>query len=707
MRATIITILFTFFLANAQEKVLDFDFSMSREFYPEYVYNVSWRSNSQVTWIQSKTNKKLLQYDGNIDTVLTVARLNSFMKTRKDSLRTFPAGHWADSNSYFFENGTGYWIYDLSKNTMQKKFNKADGAESYTLSPADNGLAYIKDQNLYYLSPEGKEIEITRDGGGDISYGIAVHQREFGISGGIFWSPEGKYIAYYREDKSMVTKYPYVNYTTRPATPDPEMYPMAGMKNTAVSVWIYNTQTGKNIKLDTGEPVDQYLTNITWQPDGKKVYIAHVNRDQNHMRLITYDPDSGQQLKTLFEEKDDKYVEPENGPWFINDDSKHFLWQSERDGWNHLYLYENSGKLVRRLTKGEWEVVGLYGADASGENVFIVTTKDSPLDRTVYRVNIASGEMKALSKAAGIHRFYFNKEGSKFLDYCNSGKNPGMLTFGETRGEKREIVFNSPNPWADYKMPEFKLGEITAADGKTMLKTRMIFPPDFDQNKKYPVLVYVYGGPHAQLITNRWGYGANGWLIYMAAQGYIVFTVDSRGSAYRGLEFEQETFRRLSELEIADQVKGVEFLKSLPYVDAERIGLHGWSYGGYMTVSLMLRSGGLYKVAIAGAPVIDWKYYETVYTERYMDTPEMNPEGYEMANALNYVDSLKGRLMVIHGTSDHVVMWQHSILFVDKCIKKMKLVDYMIYPGHDHGIRGRDRVHLYMKMTRYFNDFLK
>lgn len=706
-KSTILLLLLCISMAAAQKNKLELETAVSRKFLPDYTYNIDWRNNDIPTWISSKVPFALLSYTNElVDTLARINDLNALAnKAGMDSVSLFPRGKWLNKNEYFFSGPKAFWKWNIQKKELQLLAKKDPEAEEITVDFSHDAFAFVKDQNLYVSDFKGTSRQITTDGGGDISYGIAVHQREFGIENGIFWSPKARFIAFYREDKSAVTKYPYVDYTTRPAASVPEMYPMAGMKNTSVSVWIYDRNDDRKYQVETGEPDDQYLTNITWSPEEEELFIAHVNRDQNHMRLISYDAEDGKKEDSLFEEKSEKYVEPEHGPVFIDDDD--FLWFSKKGGWNHLYIYDDEGVLQKRLTKGEWEVQEVIGFDQEKENVYLLTTKDSPLDRTVYKVNLESGKMHRVSGKEGWYRVTLNPKGNAWIENFNSMLNPGKLDIVRNSGKSHRVLSHSNDPSKNYEMPSIKIGKIKAADGKTDLYTRLLFPPDFSADKKYPVLVYVYGGPHAQLIVNRWFAGARGWLHYMAASGYIVFTVDSRGSGNRGLAFEQSTFRQLSKVEIEDQLEGVKYLKSLPYVDENRIGLHGWSYGGYMTVSLMLRSNDVFKVAIAGAPVIDWRYYETVYTERYMDTPEANPEGYEMANTLNYVNNLNGRLMIIHGTSDHIVMWQNSILFVDKCIKSMKLLDYMIYPGHDHGVRGKDRVHLYKKMTRYFDDFLR
>jgi dipeptidyl-peptidase 4 len=312
-----------------------------------------------------------------------------------------------------------------------------------------------------------------------------------------------------------------------------------------------------------------------------------------------------------------------------------------------------------------------------------------------------------LSQGSGTHSAKLSPNGNYIIDTYSSQVTPRKIwVINNKDGKVAQTLLTSKNPVADYALGEVTIFPIKADDG-TDLYTRMITPPNFDKNKKYPVVVYVYGGPHLQLVTNSWLGGANLWMQLMAQKGYIVFTLDPRGTSGRGLEFEQETFRQLGTVEIADQLRGVEYLKSLPYVDADRMGIHGWSFGGFMTTSMMLKSPDTFKVGVAGGPVIDWNYYEIMYTERYMDSPEQNPEGYKNANLLNYVKNLKGKLLMIHGTVDDVVVWQHSLAFIKKAVDEGILLDYFVYPGHPHNVIGKDRVHLMRKVTQYLDDNLK
>jgi len=560
-------------------------------------------------------------------------------------------------------------------------------------------VAFTKNNNLFVSIETGKIKQITFDESEDIVNGQSVHRNEFGINGGIFWSPNNNFIAFYRMDESPVTDYPIVDINSVPAVLDDIKYPMAGQASHHVTVGIYDIINEKTTWLKTGEPKEQYLTNVTWGPDGEFIYIAHLNRDQNHLQLIKYDAKTGDRIKILFEEKSKKYVEPEHPLYFSPIEKNKFLWFSERDGWDHLYQYDIDGNLLGQITKGEWVVISFDGYDENEENIYIVATKDSPIERHYYKVSLKYKDIIKLTDDQGTHNVSANFNRSYFIDNFNSVDAPREIRILNDKGNSVGIIHKADNPLEDYKIGNKIIFPIKGDDG-TDLYCRMYLPPNLDTAKKYPVIVYVYGGPHAQLVRNSWA--RTSWYHYMAQRGYIIFTLDNRGSANRGLEFEQVTFRRLGTYEIEDQLRGIEYLKSLSYVDSERIGVYGWSYGGFMAISLMLRTNNAFKVGIAGGAVIDWKFYEVMYTERYMDTPDTNPEGYEETSLLNYIDNLNGKLLLVHGTSDPVVVWQNTLTFTQKATNLNKPLDYFPYLGHGHGVRGRDALHLFAKMTNYF-----
>ncbi|MEA3316418.1 MAG: DPP IV N-terminal domain-containing protein, partial [Bacteroidota bacterium] len=551
-----------------------------------------------------------------------------------------------------------------------------------------------------------KSVQITKDKNPEIVNGQEVHRREFGIEKGIFWSPKGNALAFYRKDESMVTDYPLVDISTRIATLKNIKYPMAGMKSHEVTLGVYNINTKETVFLNTGEPKEQYLTNIVWSPDEQSVFIAVLNREQNHMQLKEYDATTGEFVKILFEEKNDKYIEPEHSMVFLESDSDKFIWQSRNGGFNHVYLYNTDGDLIKQITEGNFEVSSVIGFNKNDKDLFYVSTEESAIERHIYKVNLKTGKKTKLTDISGSHNAKFNTSYKYFIDSYSSTEIPKKIDIVSVNGKVEQNILTSKNPLKEYNIGEMSISTIKAADGVTDLYYRLIKPTNFDPNKKYPAIIYVYGGPHAQLVENRWLGGARMWQYYMAQKGYVMLTVDNRGSANRGLEFENVIHRQLGVNEIADQMKGVELLNSLGYVDSERIGVHGWSFGGFLTTSLMLKKADTFKVGVAGGPVIDWKYYEIMYGERYMDTPQENPEGYKENNLKNYVSNLKGKLLIVHGAIDNTVVWQNSLSFVRECVKQDVLLDYFVYPRHEHNVRGMNRVHLMKKVTQYFDDFL-
>ena len=599
----------------------------------------------------------------------------------------------------------------------KKEFKLTDVQKDWR-KPANNDpkleeRVELKEGNLYV---DGKLVE--RGDGYNIVLGESVHRNEFGINGGLFWSPKQSKLAFYRMDQSMVVDYPLVNTKAREAEVKPIKYPMAGMKSHEVTVGVWDCASQKLVYLNTARDTtvherEMYLTNIAWSPDEQYVYIAKINREQNHMWLEQYDAATGDFVKVLFEETNPRYVEPCE-PMIFTPKGDQFLWFSMRDGYKHLYLYNMNGTLVKQVTSGEYEVEGFIQFDKKGENIFIYANKDNLAGRDAYRVNLKNGTMECLTNynsAEGTHTVVINDEGTRMVDYFSAVDNPGevnyVININKPANHRDYNIYRAENPLKDYAMPGVELGTIKAADGKTDLYYRLITPPNMEQGKKYPTLVYVYGGPHSQLVTDSWLGGGNLYFMFLAQQGYVVFTIDNRGTDNRGFEFESCTHRHLGEIEMADQMEGVKFLKSLPYVDQDRMGVEGWSFGGFMTITMKLAHPEVFKVGCAGGPVIDWKWYEIMYGERYMDTPQENPEGYEANSLLNKAQNLEGRLLVIQGAEDNTVVPQHSTEFIERCINNFKQVDYFMYPHHEHNVLGRERLHLYQKMFDYYETFLK
>ena len=574
--------------------------------------------------------------------------------------------------------------------------------------PATYPQVFAREHNIYVQSSVGSQpVRVTADGCRQIVYGEAVHRNEFGIETGIFPSPDKTAFAFYRMDQSMVTDYPQVNTFTRIASCEPDAYPMAGMKSHKVTVGVYDIAAGTTVWLDLGDVTDRYFTNITWSPDGKAIYLFELNRDQTDTSLDVYSAETGKKLRTLYTEHSDKYVEPLHPVSFLPWDSDKFLLWSDRDGFRHLYLMDTRGRMLKQVTKGPFVVRDLVGFCPKTKSVIIATNELNPLQSNLFSVKLSDCRRTLLDNGIGLHSGKLSADGTMLLDTYSAPDVPRAYDIINTVSRKRTEHFRSPDPWAGYAVPAYHTGTLKAADGVTDLYYRMVLPPDFDASKRYPAVVYVYGGPHAHLVDASWHWASRSWETYMAQKGYVVFVLDSRGSEHRGRDFEQATFRNLGVCEMEDQMCGVDFLKSLSYIDSSRLGVHGWSFGGFMAISLMTTYPDVFKVGVAGGPVIDWKWYEVMYGERYMDTPEQNPDGYARTSLLAKAGNLKGRLQIIIGMNDPTVVPQHALQFLDACIKSGTQPDFFVYPGEGHNMRGHASVHLHERITRYFEDYLK
>ena len=619
---------------------------------------------------------------------------------------------WGDQKVITFRQGNYMVWYDFGQKKISNLFRLNEKAANLDFCKENGYVAYTVGSNLCIAHEGEKDLQINPDEKKadpmDIVYGQAVHRNEFGIYKGTFWSPKGNCLAFYRMDQSMVTAYPQVNTTTRIATLEPDKYPMAGMTSHKVTVGVYHIQSGKTVYLQAGDPTDRYFTNISWSPDEKSIYVIELNRDQNHSQLVRYNAETGAKEAMLFEETHPKYVEPQHPIVFLPWDSNQFIYWSQRDGFHHLYLYNKEGQLIKQLTQGDWLVQDILGFNTARKEMIIASTEISPLQTNIFSLNVKTGKRTLLGQQDGTHSARLSASGTYLIDNFTSFNVPREISILPTNGKTGVNLLTATDPMKEqYNLPEITLGTIKAADGKTDLYYRLIKPVNFDPNKKYPAIIYVYGGPHAQLIHNNRFYDARGWDLYMAQKGYVMLTVDSRGSDNRGLEFENCTFRQLGVEEMKDQVEGAKFLQSLPYVNADKIGVHGWSFGGFMTTNLMLTYPEIFKVGVAGGPVIDWQYYEVMYGERYMDTPKTNPEGYKNSNLKLKAGNLKGRLEVIIGGADPTCVPQHSYTFLRACIDAGTHPDFFVYPEDGHNMMGRDRVHLHEHITRYFEDHLK
>ena len=663
--------------------------------------------------VDKKTGKESLLF--------TLEQVNQWIQSDDDRFvrhlmnATFP---YADMPLVALGNRKAFILVDFKKHEVVWQ-DSISGQTANDWNSCSKATAYVDEHQLYVVDAEGRKHQLTTDGSREIVYGQAVHRNEFGIMKGTFWSPDGQRLAFYRMDQSMVADYPQVDIFPREATYEPDKYPMAGMTSHQVTVGVYDLTTDKTIYLKTpmgsvlgdsvADPRPVYFTNIAWSPDGNTVYLFELNRRQNDCRLVSYDAKTGQRIAELYRETSDKYVEPLQPIQFLPWDDSKFIMQSQRDGYNHLYLYNKDGKLLSQLTKGPWVVMELIGFNLKQKAVIFKANKEHPLHHRLYTVNM-KGEIKQLETVDGVHQAMLSPSGNYLIDKYTTPTRPRVIDLVDVCKAPKATplhLLEAADPWEGYQTPVFECGSIKAADGQTDLYYRMVKPADFNPDKKYPTVVYVYGGPHANNVQASWHWASRSWETYMAQKGYIVFILDNRGSQHRGRDFEQATFHQLGQIEMQDQMKGVDYLKTLPYVDMNRLGVHGWSFGGFMTITLMLNYPDVFKVAVAGGPVIDWKWYEVMYGERYMGTPQDNPEGYAKSSLIDKAKNLKGKLQIITGYNDPTVVPQQCLSFLDACIKAGTQPDFFAYPGEEHNMRGHASVHLHERITQYFEDYLK
>ncbi len=702
---------FLFFQSFSQTQELTLKkavFGFSYGLYPQNLYNLQWQGNTH-NFTYVKDWKELVQQSVNNSDEKVLVSVDSLNKALSDygiELRYLAGVNWIDDNDFYIVYDNHVIIYSVANKAVKKVFNLPKRARNITYSPIADAVAFTISNNLFYVDSLLNMHQITFDKDTNIVNGDSyVHRQEFGINHGIFWSPQGHYIAFYRKDQRMVANYPVIDYTVFPAKVRYFKYPFAGHTSEQVKLGVYNLSEHEITYMETGQPADHYLTSVTWDPSEKYVYIGILNRDQNHLWMNKYDAYDGHLVKTLFQETNPKYVEPLHPLYFVPGHDNEFVYFSRRDGWQHLYLYDTDGNLIRKLTKGPWKVTKLVSFTSDGRYAFIITTEQSPIQRHGYKLDLKNGKMTRLTSDHGMHEIIPSADGNYVINSYSSTDVPRRIILQQGAKQLRTLL-DAPNPMKDYKLGKMRIGTLTAADGHTQLYYRIILPPDFDPHKKYPVVVYVYGGPHVQLVLDTYLGGARLWDYYMAQKGYIMFTLDNRGSDNRGFAFESVIYRHLGVNEMKDQIKGVEYLKSLPYVDSTRIGVHGWSFGGFMTTSLMTTYPNVFKVGVAGGPVIDWRMYEVMYGERYMDTPQSNPEGYAQTSVLNKIQNLKGKLLIIHGQIDPVVVPENSMRLLMKAQKLNIQVDYYPYPHQEHGVSGIDRLHLMQKITDYFDTYL-
>ena len=689
-------------ITQAQLKKLTLEdavLQQNRAFRADKLEGFQWIPNTNKYVFYTENFAKMMMASTNNSEATEYIRLADINTVLKTNIKSFSGVDWIDTNTLLIKEKGIYYVYIVESKLGTKIHETNETDENQTFDKKRQNLAFTEKNNLYYYTINREKIAVTNESNEAIVSGQFIARNEFGINNGIFWSPKSNYLAFYQKNQTEVADYPILDINVTPGKLETIKYPMIGQKSEKPRVGIYNLAEQKTIFITPKGNADDYLTNLAWSPDEKYILIAELNRGQNDMNLNLYDAKTGAFVRTLVNEKNNNWIEPEHEAFFPNEKSNNFVWFSEKDGFQNLYYYTIEGKLIKQLTANKFPVREIVSTNPAAGEIYFKATGENPTNMLVYKVDL-KGKQTLITKDQGVHSVSISSNYNWFFDEFSNHSTPSKSLLYNKNGKATSLL-ESKNKYKDYEIGSAEIKTIKAADGSTDLYTRLIKPSNFDSSKKYPVLVYVYGGPHAQMITNTYLDGANLWMYWMAEQGYLVFTVDNRGSDNRGFAFESVIHGRLGVNEMDDQMKGVDYLKSLPFVDSKRLAVHGWSFGGFMTTSLMLRKPDIFKVGVAGGPVTDWKYYEIMYGERYMDTPFENQKGFDESSTLNYVKDLKGKLLLIHGTSDDVVVMQNNFALIKKFIEVQKQVDFFAYPMHKHNVLGKDRVHLMTKVLNY------
>ncbi len=665
---------------------------------PQKLRFLQWANGATNGWafVDEQETLNVFNVKGRRQFSLTLETLNTSAGL---SMERFPEHEWTRSGRFRFTYKQRVYEHDLNRGSTKLRF-ELDQTAHHAFSPDGLRIAATQENNVVIIDAEGATDITDLESG--VTAGQAIARHEFGISEGLFWSPNSERLGFYQKDERHVSAYPLTDYTQIPAESSTFKYPVAGGHSEYASFGIYDVRNASTVYLNVNNGVlddSYYITNVAWAPDSERLFAVLVTRNQKNLQLIEFDAESGLQLRLLLSENDQKYIEPEHPLVFIPDGSGDFLWFSQRNGFNNLYRYSAEG-LLKGGSTAQFPITELLGFTEKGKTAIVAAHGPDPKERHIYRLDLSSFQLTALTQAPGTHRAQLSADGNHMLDEWSSTTVARKTELVRVGNGSRTVLLESTDPLARYTHGKTNLGTLEAEDG-TPLHYRMILPPQFDKTRRYPVLIYVYNGPHVQLVTNSWLAGAPIWMHSLASDGFIVFTLDGRGSANRGKDFEQAIHRNLGQIEMADQMAGVDWLKRQPYVDDSRLAVHGWSYGGFMTTSLMLEHPGVFRVAVAGGSVIDWQLYEVMYTERYMESPEENPDGYARAALTSKVDRLQGKILLIHGSDDDVVLLQHSMRFLSSCIDQGRLVDFFVYPGHRHNVHGKDRVHLMKKVFDY------
>ncbi len=599
-----------------------------------------------------------------------------------------------------------YYVYDLESKKLTKLSN--GGKQSYaTYSPDGKQVAFARDNNLFVVDLASmQEKQLTTNGKfNQIINGSAdwVYEEEFEFAKAFFWSPNSDKIAYYSFDESRVPEYNMQVWNGLYPTDYRFKYPKAGEPNSVVEIYVYDLGKNAPVKMDVGPEKDQYIPRINWTTDNDLLSIRRMNRLQNTLEILHANAETGAS-KVILTEKDKAYVEITDDLTYLKG-GKQFIMSSEKDGYRHLYLYDMKGKEVRQITKGKWEISSVLGFDEKNNTVFYTSTEVSPMTRQLYRISLKGKDKTRLTKENGTHNINLSPDFKYFIDYFSNANTP--LTVSLHSGKDGKLIKTlEDNAALKSRLAQYETSKLEFFDFKTSenvsLNGWMIKPANFDASKKYPVLMFVYGGPGSQQVNDAWNAKDFMWYQLLAQKGYMIVCVDNRGTGGRGAEFKKSTYANLGKLEVQDQIEGAKYLGSLPFVDKDRIGIWGWSFGGYVTLLALTKGAEYFKAGIAVAPVTNWRFYDSIYTERFLKTPQENAAGYDENSPVQFADKLKAKLFLVHGTGDDNVHVQNSMAMTDAFIKANKQFESFYYPNRNHGIYGGStRLHLYTQMTSF------
>lgn len=714
MRSAVVALVLCVSTLAGQDKILPVSACTNAgQFLPRGLAGLQWHPDGERFTYLARAGKdvelKAQSMDGKTSTLLKWSALSAALTkagTKGAGPQALLAARWRKDGRLDLTVGKGRWAVTIDPLSVKRSVPDVAGTEVLVVAPSEEHSAYVKDHDVYVLRNQKEQVRVTSDGSADLTHGVSVSRVEFGITDGLWWDPTSRRVAFYQEDFRPIKKYPYIDFRPTPAKLVDGRYPMAGQPGSIVRVGVYDLASKKTAWLDTDPKRDQYLTNVTWHPSGDSIVVAHVNRAQNRCEVVEYDAATGKRLRLLFVESDHEWVEPEHGPIWLPDGSGDFLWASFRDGHRHLWHYRGDGRLVGQVTTGKHDLQSFVRFAPDKAGLYWETTGPNPLQKHLYHTSIDGKSQHSVTSGRGHHDGLLSPDGKHLLDVHSNLELPQATDLVRTGdGKVLRRVHVAKDPFAGYQRCRESFFVVKNDKGEDM-HGYLVLPPESKPGEKHPVINYVYGGPHSQLVTDQWISGFSRWTLWlhaMAQRGYVCFILDGRGTGNRGIEWSQAIFRRMGTLEADDQVTGLKHVLARADTDPERVGVTGWSYGGFMTCTMLTRKPEWYRAGVAGAPVTDWAYYETGYGERYMDTPAENPDGYKEADPGSHAKNLKGRLLVVHGSGDETVMWQSSMAFLDKCVDAGAPVDYMAYPGQLHGLRGKDFKHFIAKMTDYFD----